>query len=415
MTNFLIPEPVEIIMPNFAPIEINNEIDKNNDINENKNTDKNEIKQSEKIDFKPIEMLKFEPIEIPTTLPMKNDEQPVSADEVAKSDARFTTKSKNFIMTVHEKAEKKLDKIIEKLQGYSGYRYILVTRHSGERKVDGKPIKPHYHIYVQYSTDTELCNKLLCNIHMEKCYGSAQSNIKYLMAKDNKPRHKYCTAEIYYEDGVPALKGGAIRTDDVIAQYEEGKNPDVMMSYQYYNVARRILEDHNRFTMNEKWIESKLRQKEDPMIVNYHIGKPGAGKTTALAEQYHKYKQEEYVIMEFDDNGFAHMLEPRNPNKVKYMMINEFRDSNIKFKYFLEILQNEHIFNIKGSQQFYPNLHQIDITTVQHPHQIYKNCCEDREQIRRRITNTYYWSDFGKCQKVETVVDECNINMIRII
>ena len=329
----------------------------------------------------------------------ENDKIPV--EETQKE---FTSKGRNFIFTLHQKIESKLERIKEKLQEYSGYRYMLITQHLGERK-DGKPIRPHIHSYVQYSTVTTLSSKSLYNVHLEKCYGSAQANIKYLMAQDGKPRHEKCVAIIKYQDGVPAYKGGAVRPNDIIQAYEEGKNPELEMSYQFYNVARKVIEDHQRFTANQKWIKQKLRQKDNPIIVNYHVGAPGAGKTTAVAEQYDKMNPDEYAIMEFDDNGFSHILEPRNPEKVKYMFINEFRDTNIKFKYFLEILQNEHIFNIKGSDRYYPNLHQIDITTVQHPHQIYTNACEDRNQIKRRITNTYFWLNHDTVQKVETIVD----------
>ena len=331
-------------------------------------------------------------------------------NEIKKEKKDFVAKERNFIFTIWDYQLPNIRNIIEKLQDYAGYRYMLITNHQGEHEKDGSEIRPHHHLYVQYSMPVELHAKDLYYVHLEPCYGSAQANIRYLMAQDGKPRHKHCRATVYYHDGVPAYKGGKVRGEDIVQAYDEGRNPDLQISYQYYNVARRIIEDHQRFTANKKWIEQKLKQKDDPMIVNYHVGAPGAGKTTAVADIYNKLNPEEYVIAEYDDNGFCHILEPRHPDKVKYMFLNEFRDSNIKFKYFLEILQNEHVFNIKGSDRYYPNLHQIDITTVQHPHQIYTNCCEDRNQIKRRITNVFYWLNRNTCQKVDTVVDLLELN-----
>lgn len=355
---------------------------------------------------------------IPEEIEISSESPKIPVEQTKKAKIDFTSKGRNFIFTIWDYQLPHINKIIEKLQDYAGYRYMLITNHQGEHEKDGTEIRTHHHLYVQYSMPVELHAKDLYYVHLEKCYGSAQANIRYLMAQDGKPRHKHCKAQIYYQDGIAAFKGGIIKPIDMCRAYDEGRNPDLEVSYQYYNVARRILEDHQRYTMNKEWIKQKLRQKTDPMVVNYHVGAPGAGKTTAVAEQYNKLNPDEYAIMEFDDNGFSHILEPRNPNKVKYMFINEFRDTNIKFKYFLEILQNEHIFNIKGSDRYYPNLHQIDITTVQHPHQIYINASkdEDRNQIKRRITNVIYWKNRNEHQKVECIVDIIpkNINKINI-
>lgn len=322
--------------------------------------------------------------------------------------AIFETKARAFQITINPALFDKLDSIIAKLESKSEFQYILVCSHEGEKRVNGgmlQEIHKHYHIYVQFTRPVTLrADKSLYFAHLERAFASAQKNIKYLKCKDDHERHKHCVSKTYYTHGVPKYRGGHISPEDIIKTYEEGKNPELELDYKYYRVVRDIVQDHDRFTMNEKFIKSKLAQKEHPMIVNYHVGKPGSGKTTRVCEEYDKMDSSKYMIMSFDDNGFSKILEPRNPNTVERILINEFRDSNIKFKDFLEILQNEHIFNIKNSQRYYPNLKQIDITTVQHPHQIYSNCCEDRLQIKRRISHVYYWSDRGQCQEVPVCV-----------
>lgn len=351
--------------------------------------------------------------EIPRAINIDN-----SCQEEENKRAIFEAKARAFQITINPKLFNKLDHIIEKLESIPKFQYILVCSHEGERRKENKITKiihKHYHIYVQFSQPTTLrADKTIQFAHLEKAYSSAQKNIRYLKCQDDNERHKHCISKTYYTHGVPKYRGGHISPEDIIEVYKEGRNPEMEMDYKYYRVIREILQDYDRFTMNEKFVKSKLEQKEKPMIVNYHVGKPGSGKTTKVMEKYDEMDPSKYVIMSYDDNGFSKILEPRNPNTVERICINEFRDSNIKFKDFLEILQNEHIFNIKNSQKYYPNLKYVDITTVQLPWEIYPKCCEDRLQIKRRISHLYYWSDKGQCKEVPVIADILDCKNIKL-
>ena len=99
------------------------------------------------------------------------------------------------------------------------------------------------------------------------------------------------------------------------------------------------------------------------------------------------------LIANFDKNGFCHKL--GNENDAELVIMNEFRDSCLRFNDFLEILTNEHQFNSKHGSFYCPNMKRIIITTIQNPINIYNKCSEDRTQIYRRLTKIYYHYKLG--------------------
>lgn len=123
--------------------------------------------------------------------------------------------------------------------------------------------------------------------------------------------------------------------------------------------------------------------------VEWHTGDPGSGKTYYAKQIGRQYRKEgkSVAIIEFDDNGFSHIL---GNETAELLIMNEFRDSNLKFNKFLEILTNEYQHNIKNGNLYFPNIKRIIITSVFTPLNIYMKINENREQIYRRITKIYY-------------------------
>lgn len=325
------------------------------------------------------------------------EKQQKNAEEVRKK-KEYGVNTRQVLMTIHQKIHNKLYHIINYLENLDHNNYVLVYEHQKEMDKNGQQKPPHYHLFAQFSQPTKISAKRCFNANLKAVWMSAQANINYLKGLDKNERHKHITTKFIYESGYVRHRRGAINGHEVIRIYEEQGNV-LSLDSRFYNVNMRIVKDYNQEQGAKQFVENKLKQKENPIIVNYHVGESGAHKTTEVCEEYHNHEKYDYAVLEFDDNGFSHFL---GSEKAEYLLINEFRDSNITFKNFLEILQNEHQFNIKGSSMYMPNLKQIDITTVQPLHQIYKKCCEDRYQIQRRITNTYYYTRGKPRVKVET-------------
>lgn len=323
-------------------------------------------------------------------------------EEKAEENKGFVVnKVRGIRLTIHQKIIPKLNLIIDYLENLQNNNYILVYEHQNEPDKNGTVKPPHYHLYAQFTKPTNVNSKRCQNANLKPALMSAQLNIAYLKGLDKNERHKHISTRFIYESGAPRYRGGAPNAHDVIRVYQEQGNI-LSLDSRFYNVNMRIVRDYNQEMAAKQFIENKLKQIENPITVNYHVGQSGAGKTTEICNEYHNHKNYDYAVLTFDDNGFSHLL---GKETAKYLLINEFRDSNIKFKDFLEILQNEHQFNIKGGSMYMPNLQQIDITTVQKLHEIYSNCCEDRYQIQRRITHTYYYARGKPRVEVQTIAD----------
>lgn len=326
----------------------------------------------------------------------------LNAENQAKTSKKeYQTKARAVLLTVHQAIKNKLNSIIEYLENKKNNNYVLVYEHINEVDKNGQSKPSHYHVYAQYTKPTNITASKVYNAHIKTVFRSAQKNIAYLKGQDKNERHKHISTAFYYESGAPRYRGGAMTANDVIEVYKQQGHIRNLPS-NFYNVHKAIVNDYNQEMAAKKFIENKLKQKDKPIIVNYHVGESGSGKTTRVCDEYYKHDYKDYGIVSFDNNGFAHFLGSEN---CKYLMINEFRDSNMNFKTFLEILQNEHQFNIKGGSMYLNNLEQIDITTIQPLHTIYKNidAYEDRYQIERRITNTYYYARGKEPMKVKTM------------
>lgn len=283
--------------------------------------------------------------------------------------SKFKIRARNVIMTLQKSKEDKLEDLINYLTHFKANNYILITKHDG-------PTEEHYHIYIQYSEPRTIDSRYCYGAHIEKAYGSSQKCIDYLKCKDPKHKAANVNYELIYEQGTPKSRGGRIKDVEKMDDKDLKKLPIMM-----YNIVKKIKEEQRQRDVIDDWLEVK------DIEVEWFAGKAGTGKTYHAKEIGREYRKEGRVVaaMSFDKNGFTHYV--GDIWNCELLIINEFRDSNISYKDFLEILSNEHLYNVKGSSGYTTKLSHIIITSQQLPEEIYKNVKEDREQIFRRISH----------------------------
>ncbi|KAG4102201.1 hypothetical protein H8356DRAFT_1272051 [Neocallimastix lanati (nom. inval.)] len=94
-----------------------------------------------------------------------------------------------FILTINEASLEFYEDIKQYFLKLSEFAYMLVTEHVGSSN-------KHYHMFV----------RKLHGAHIEKCYGSAQQNIDYCWARDEKHKDEGVEAILVDEIGQPKLK-----------------------------------------------------------------------------------------------------------------------------------------------------------------------------------------------------------------
>lgn len=283
----------------------------------------------------------------------------------------YHKKSTSIFMTVANENMDKIDKYIEILKNLKDLRYILVGKHDG-------PTLEHYHVYANYRSTKNFNSRDFDYSHLKKVK-SPQATIKYIKCQDKKHITKKVSCDVYLEEGDAPAQGTQnfkiLQNLSIEEKKELPLNTILALNKveNYFNDLQAVDDWLNNFNLTVEW----------------HMGEPGSGKTYYAKQIGKEYrdKNKSVGIVSFDKNGFTHYL---GDDKAELLIINEFRDSNIKFNDFLEILTNEHQFNIKNGNLYLKYVNRIIITTVQNPVLIYRNIREDREQIYRRLTKIYY-------------------------
>ena len=273
--------------------------------------------------------------------------------------------SKNFILTLNLAALEYYQDILDYLKSLTGLTYLLVTEHVGQEN-------KHYHVYVQYENSKRLSINKLKGAHVEKCWGSAQSNINYLMATDEKHKSLGVTAIKIYEEGEPRLKGGSYCVGDLIgATVDELKELPLVQ----YNCAKNVMKD---FTL------TKAKDFRKQVKVFWIQGPSGVGKTNKALDLATEY--EDSLDCGTDMIKYCNGFYLGTTRTAKVAIYDDFRDSHMKPSEFINLIDyNKHWLNIKGNSILNEYL-VIIITSVQKLSKIYRNVDDEpRTQWERRI------------------------------
>lgn len=283
----------------------------------------------------------------------------------------FTKKSTSIFMTIQNENMKNIDHYIFILQNLGKLRYILVGKHDG-------PKLEHYHIYAMYPSTITFNSRDFDYAHIKKI-SSPKATIKYIKCEDKKHIKKGVSCEVYLESGEAPQQGVKPLKELMKLNLEEREDlaPSTLLSLVK---AEAIVKAEDAV---DAWLQIYN------IDVEWHYGEARSGKTYSakMIGQGYRSMNKKVMIIKYDRNGFAHYV--GSPD-CELIIINEFRDSVLKFDEFLEILANEHLYNPKNGGFYTPNVKKIVITTIQSPVEIYKKIKEDRNQIYGRISKIYY-------------------------
>ena len=280
---------------------------------------------------------------------------------------------RNFLITINEKVIPYTGNIINYMGGLKGCIYILVCEHIGQ---DNK----HYHMYVQYDNCKRISYKKLFGCHVDKCFGSAQQNIAYVKAEDDKHKKLNITSKLIYEFGEPKLNGGF----KTIKEVKEMKIEDRQeLPIQYYNIVEKM-------NMKEE-ADIDVDELHKDIKVYWIQGPSGIGKTEKAKQIIHdnesKYGRKCNMIKY--ENGFYSGI-----GTALVAIYDDFRDSHMKPSEFINLIDyNIHYMNVKGGSV--KNKYAlIIITSVQRLQDIYRNVYDEpRKQWERRIEVINMYND----------------------
>lgn len=299
----------------------------------------------------------------------------------------FKIRARNVIMTINEKSMKFIDEIVKYVKK-KGATYILVCQHDQPQN--------HLHLYAQFIDVRVIDSKFLHGSHVEKCFGSAQQNIKYCKGEDEKHQKLGIECRTIYEDGEPKMRGGLnIKAIKEMTEDEIDELPPNL-----YNIAMKIKEQENEKKAVDDWLKDQI------IDVEWHVGLAKTGKTSYAKMIGRRYREQgkKVLVVSFDKNGFTHTV---GSKECELLIINEFRWEKYSFTDFLEILSNEHQYNLKNGSCFLQKLEKIIITSQQQPIELYPALLEDRNQIYRRIENVYIHKRNGKKYEMEMYMIDC--------
>lgn len=264
------------------------------------------------------------------------------------------------------------------------FSYYLAGYHVPEAD---STVGKHIHIFVQWvqpRAQGASFLRQLCGAHLSPHENyNPGAMVRYIKCEDEKHKSEKVSSELIEEIG--ELKGnGKFPSMGEVEQMT--KNERKNLGPQYKNIVKEA----NENDMAKEQYLNMIYNKKKQIEVLWLYGKGGKGKTQLglLKLREERENGNDGGIITFDDSGMANLNSDvkNEPERIKILMFNEFRDSSLKFHHFLSYLLNEKPYRVLYDNIYFPNLEKIVITSSQKPDEIYLNVKEGKEQIERRIT-----------------------------
>ena len=318
----------------------------------------------------------------------------------------FTRSAYMFCVEINPSCVPHLDDIINYFR-HGDPNYILCGSHVGSSQ------GLHYHLFVQYpkKTTRTIGKRTTFGAHCEVCFASAQQNVAYIRCQEASGKHEeegVTYGGDYLEEGTMRLRGG-VRTLPAreIADFSDEdmldlNGMDFLMANKVRNEVKRMEANHEYFNQAHQIIEQGVHF-DAKKSVHYYTGSSRSGKTlTAKLDMWKKHRPEDTMSVTFDDNGFAHCV--GNCINPKALIIEEFRDGDMKLKKFLELTDMyATTLNIKGSS-IPVNVEDIYIASVIPVCKLYQNATtrfDSAAQIYNRITEYVHMTNSHRRRLVD--------------
>ena len=213
----------------------------------------------------------------------------------------------------------------------------------------------HIHIYIEFKEPTKLYISKVCGAHILSKIDSQLNTINYVKDQELGIIEEIGTKALCHRPTIKEAKQMSIE------ELEE-------LSVLYSNIANKIIAQKNNV------IDLDDYYKGDKFKVYYIYGPSGMGKTSKAMEILKLYGHSGFDEVKHR-NGFYIGV----TGDYKACIYDDFRPSHMDVSEFINFIDyNRHNLNIKwGSLK--NNYELIIITSVNNPHNIYKNCADFEE------------------------------------
>ena len=229
---------------------------------------------------------------------------------------------------------------------------------------ENKKEELHIHIYVQFPKRVSISTEHTHGAHIEVCKGSPIENKHYI----EKIKETFRINNTLDEMGT--IRGGGIKSDLAVALMDKEIGEVTKTEFKVWKEIVNV----KSYTKNNVY---------KPNIEVYYIwGESGTGKSKKVFDLLGE--EEKFDRIRYQ-NGFWIGVNQFDP--VKTCWYDEFRDSHMpasEFISFIDYYKNQ--MNIKYCPAWLNQYERIFITTIQSPHEIYKNLPEEaKQQWLRRL------------------------------
>lgn len=280
-------------------------------------------------------------------------------------------KGRNFLITLNQ--IEFFGDLKEYITHFQQFKYAIATQEEAPTTKH-----KHIHIYCQYEGTVTLKKDKLCGARIDKCKGSAQSNINYIRKVDEPEKR----GEIIWEEGTPKLKGPVTIKEIENMTQEERKGLSII---HYKTVEKLNQKDDMHMT---------LADLSKQVVVRYIFGSSGYGKTYLAQQWLKELGAKTFDIVNYE-NGFWNGVTDTSD----FALYDDFRDTDLPPVMFIKFIDyTVKNLNIKGG--FVKNKYKfIFITSIQDPRSIYTGKSEEKKQWLRRM-EIYEFTGFNIYNKL---------------
>ena len=325
----------------------------------------------------------------------------------------MNTKGRAFVATVHIENMRKAGLTEEqyKQPEYLAEVFTNIWVNSGKGRKCGIVVcvskdglyHAHMALYSNNSTTLKNVSNILFNSHTEPQL-SGKAELTAYLSKSGQYAEK--GEQILYSFGLENIedkKGSRSDLEQIGALLDEGLKPNEIMqeNFAYRKYSKLIKEEY-----------LARRIKETPlikdMVVDWHYGASGAGKTFEYIKLCEEFSPEDiYFCNDFENGGFDMYIENGAP---RILFLDEFK-GNMRFSTLLTILDK---YSRAQSHARFLNTYnlwdRVIITSVYAPDEVYGFMVDESnrhtdsfEQLIRRITKVVYHYKDGAEYKTVSV------------